>query len=317
MKSNCLIIDDMYPSIIKILEDLGIETDYEPTISREEILEKINKYDGVIVRSKIKLDKEFLTKATKLKYIARAGAGKDNIDLETAESMGIAILNAPEGNRDAVAEHVIGLLLNLLNKISSSDKEIRNGIWKREDNRGVELGSQTVGIIGFGNTGREVAKRLTSFGCKVLAYDIRGIKYSELGVTISSLETIFQDADIVSLHIPLDDHNRNLVNKEFFSKFSKPIWLINTARGEIVNTADLLDKIKSGKVLGAGLDVLENEKLNSLSPTQKKDFDELTSLPNILLTPHVAGWTFDSYRKISEVLGRKIALFYKINWKQD
>ena len=164
---------------------------------------------------------------------------------------------------------------------------------------------------------REVAKRLTSFGCKVLAYDIRGIKYSELGVIISSLETIFQEADVVSFHIPLDNHNRNLVNKEFFAKFHKSIWLINTARGEIVNTADLLEEIKSGKVLGAGLDVLENEKLETLSQSQKKDFDELVSLPNVLLTPHVAGWTFDSYRKISEVLGRKIALFYKVHLNQN
>lgn len=307
----------MHPSIIKILEETGIETHYEPTITQEAIFEKIKDYEGIIVRGKIKLDKDFFKKATNLKYIGRAGAGKDNIDLEVAESLGITILNAPEGNRDAVAEHVIGMILNLLNKISGADKEIRNRIWKREANRGVELGSQTVGVIGFGNTGREVAKRLTSFGCKVLAYDIRGIKYSELGVIISSLENIFQEADIVSLHIPLDNHNRNLVNKDFFVKFQKPIWLINTARGEIVNTADLLEQIKIGKVLGAGLDVLENEKLETLSLPQKQNFEDLIKLPNVLLTPHVAGWTFDSYRKISEVLGRKIALFYKVHLNQN
>jgi len=311
MKPNCLIIDDMHTSIISMLEASGIQTDYEPQISREAILERIKNYEGIIVRSKIKIDHEFLNKASNLKYIARAGAGKDNIDTELAEKMGITILNAPEGNRDAVAEHVIGMILNLINKISSSDKEVRNNIWKREANRGKELSNLTVGIIGFGNTGRAVAKRITCFGCKVLANDIREVQNPEPGVINSGLQDFFDQADIVSIHIPLDSHNRSFINKDFFSKFKKPIWFINSARGEVVNTHDLVQELNSGKVLGAGLDVLENEKLESLTEDQRNDFEALCAMPNVILTPHVAGWTHESYKKISEVLGLKIDQFYK------
>ena len=303
---NCLIIDDMHPAIFLILEELGIRVHYEPLIKKEEVLERISNYEGLIVRSKLKLDKAFFAKANRLKFIARAGSGTDNIDVSEAERLGIEILNAPEGNRDAVAEHAMALLLNLLNKIKASDTEVRNKVWMREANRGIELGHQTVGIIGYGNTGRAFSKRLSSFGCKVLAYDINGIKNPESGTQAVDMDVIFQQTDVLSLHIPLNDNNKYLVDKDFFANFKKPIWIINTARGELVKTADLIDALENGQLRGAGLDVLENEKLASYSESENQLFEQLALMNNVILTPHVAGWTHESYRKISEVLGGKI-----------
>jgi D-3-phosphoglycerate dehydrogenase len=307
--TNCLIINDMHAAIFPILEELGIEVHYEPLIKKEEVISRIANYDGLILRSKLKLDKAFFAQATRLKFIARAGSGTDNIDVSEAERLGITILNAPEGNRDAVAEHAMGLLLNLLNKIKASDTEVRNKVWMREANRGIELGHQTVGIIGYGNTGRAFSKRLSSFGCKVLAYDINGIKYPESGTQAVEMSAIFEQVDVLSLHIPLNEKSKHLVNHDFFGNFKKPIWLINTARGELVKTADLIEALENGKVRGAGLDVLENEKLASYSESENLLFEQLALMNNVILTPHVAGWTHESYRKISEVLGGKIKDF--------
>lgn len=307
--TNCLIIDDMHPAIFSILEELGIEAHYEPLIKKEEVLDRIASYDGVIVRSKLKLDKTFFAQATRLKFIARAGSGTDNIDVAEAQRLGIEILNAPEGNRDAVAEHAMALLLNLLNRIKISDEEVRNKVWMREANRGIELGHQTVGIIGYGNTGRAFSKRLSGFGCKVLAYDIHGIEHPENGTVTASMETIFAEADILSLHIPLNEANKHLVDSVFLGQFKKPIWLVNTARGELVKTANLIEALDNGNVRGAGLDVLENEKLTSYSASENQLFEQLALMNNVILTPHVAGWTHESYRKISEVLGGKIKDF--------
>jgi D-3-phosphoglycerate dehydrogenase len=299
----------MHPAIFPILEQLGIEVHYEPLIKKEDVLERVNNYEGIIVRSKLKLDKAFFAQATRLKFIARAGAGTDNIDITEAERLGITILNAPEGNRDAVAEHAMALLLNLLNKIKASDAEVRNKVWMREENRGIELGHQTVGIVGYGNTGRAFSKRLSGFGCKVLAYDIHGIEQPEKGTVAASIESIFAEVDILSLHIPLNARNKHLVDATFLAQFQKQIWLINTARGELVKTADLIESLKNGNVLGAGLDVLENEKLASFSESENQLFEQLALMNNVILTPHVAGWTHESYLKISEVLGAKIKQF--------
>jgi D-3-phosphoglycerate dehydrogenase len=299
----------MHPAIFPILEQLGIEVHYEPLIKKEDVLERVNNYEGIIVRSKLKLDKAFFAQATRLKFIARAGAGTDNIDITEAERLGITILNAPEGNRDAVAEHAMALLLNLLNKIKASDAEVRNKVWMREENRGIELGHQTVGIVGYGNTGRAFSKRLSGFGCKVLAYDIHGIEQPEKGTVAASIESIFAEVDILSLHIPLNARNKHLVDATFLAQFQKQIWLINTARGELVKTADLIESLKNGNVLGAGLDVLENEKLASFSKSENQLFEQLALMNNVILTPHVAGWTHESYLKISEVLGAKIKQF--------
>lgn len=308
---NCLVVDDMHPSLLVILEQKGISVRYEPTITKDQVLHIINDFEGIVVRSKFKIDKSFLELARHLKYIARAGSGKDNIDVAEAERLGIAILNAPEGNRDAVAEHAIGLLLNLLNNISKANAEVKSRIWKRENNRGVELGDKTVAIIGYGHTGRAVSKRLSGFGCKVLAYDINGIQNPESGVETASMEDIYRDAEVVTLHIPLDHRTKYLVDSHFLAQFRHPIWFINTSRGEVVHTRDLIQALAHGHVLGAGLDVLENEKLDQLNVNQEAQLTQLSGMQNVILSPHVAGWTHESYRKISEVLAQKIIGFYK------
>lgn len=309
---NCLVVDEMHPSIFPLLESTGIAYSNRPDINRQEILETIHEYEGIIVRSKTKLNKEFFERATRLRYVARAGSGKDYIDVAEAESRGIVVLNSPEGNRDAVAEHAIGLLLSLLNNITKSNSQVKNGVWEREANRGVELGYLTVGVIGYGHTGKAIAKRLVAFGCKVLVYDIKEILHVEDGIKPASLDEIQQESDVISMHIPLDQHNRHFVDKSFIQSLAKPIWLINTARGEVVNTHDLLEALHSGKILGAGLDVLENEKLATYTENEKMTFRQLSSLPQVIMTPHVAGWTHESYHKISEVLGGKIKAYYAL-----
>jgi D-3-phosphoglycerate dehydrogenase / 2-oxoglutarate reductase len=306
---NCLIVDDMHPTIFSFLEKAGIAVRYEPTLAKEEVLGIIHEYEGIIVRSKLKLDKEFFSKATKLQFIGRAGSGKDNIDVAEAERRNITILNAPEGNRDAVAEHALGMLLCLLNKLLVANEQVKHKIWKREANRGVELGHQTVGIIGYGNTGRAMSKRLLGFGCKVLAYDIRGIVEPEAEVLAVGLEELQKEAQIITVHIPLDQRNKYYIGKDFFEQLAHPIWLINTSRGEVLNTQDLIEALKSGKVLGAGLDVLENEKLATYTEAENKLFEELAAFPQVMMSPHVAGWTHESYVKISVVLGEKIRDF--------
>jgi len=307
MKSKCLIVDDMHPVIIKKLEEIGMEVDYKPDISRESTLEIIHKYHGLIVRSKFKIDRLLLENASKLRFIARAGAGMDQIDVAEVEKRNVQLFNAPEGNRDALAEHTLALILAVLNNIVPANSEVKSKIWKREANRGYELGQQTVAIIGCGFMGRAVVDKLGAFGCKVLVYD-RDFQIQNLPAYASnaSMAEIEEHADLISFHIPLDEANRGLVDKKYLSKFKKNIWVINTARGEIMPMKDLLELLKSGKVLGAGLDVLENEKFNTYTVEQTKYFDALAELPNVIFTPHVGGWTFESYVRISEVLADKI-----------
>lgn len=307
---NCLIIDEMHPAIFPLLEEVGIHYQYQPLITKEEVLETISQYEGVIVRGKLRLDNAFFARASQLRFVARAGSGKDNIDVEEAERRGIAVLNSPEGNRNAVAEHAIGLMLNLLNRITSANEEVKKRQWNRESNRGVELGHQTIGIIGFGHTGQAVAKCLSGFGCHTLAYDINGIQDPLPFVQVATLEEIQRESDIITLHIPLDDRNRNFIDTQFIHQLAKPIWLINTARGEVIETSALIEALKSGKIKGAGLDVLENEKIQAFTEKENQWFDALAAMPQVVLTPHVAGWTHESYRKISEVLGEKICQFY-------
>jgi D-3-phosphoglycerate dehydrogenase len=307
MKSKCLIVDDMHPVIIEKLENIGIEVDYRPDIDRESTLSIIHKYHGLIVRSKFKIDRPLLENASKLLFIARAGAGMDQIDVAEAEKRNVQLFNAPEGNRDALAEHTIGLMLALLNNIVPSNNEVKNKIWKREANRGHELGQKVVAIIGCGYMGRAVVNKLSVFGCKVLVYDKTGmVENLPANASNASMEEIYEEADVLSLHIPLDEKSRNLINKEYLSKFKKHIWVINTARGEILPIKDLLELLKNGKILGVGLDVLENEKFNTYLPEQMEDFEALAELPNVILTPHVGGWSFESYVRISDVLVEKI-----------
>ena len=260
---------------------------------------------GLVIRSKFKVHKDFIDAGHNLRFVCRAGAGMDNIDEAYAAQKKIILLNAPEGNMDAVGEHAVGLLLALMNNFLRSDGEIRNGIWKREANRGFELKGKTVGIIGYGFMGQSFATKLSGFDVDVIAYDKYKTDFSDMYVTEVSMEEIVKRSDVLSLHIPLTAETMGLVNEEYLFHFKKPIFLINTSRGKIVNTRAVLNAITAGKILGAGLDVLENEKFPSLA--EEEWFNELKQSSKVILTPHVAGWTFDSYRKISEVLAEKLS----------
>lgn len=306
MKNNILIVDDIHPIFIERAEALGYTCDYRPTIKAAEALEIIGDYAGLVIRSKFNVDRKVIDAATNLKFVCRAGAGMDNIDEAYAEEKGIKLINAPEGNMDAVGEHAVGMLLALMNNFRNSDTGIRNGIWDREGNRGYELKGKTVGIIGYGFMGSSFAKKLAGFGVNVIAYDKYKTRFSDQYAREVSMEEIVKHSDILSLHIPLTAETDGLVNEEYLFHFKKPIFFINTSRGKTAKVRAVLDAIKQGKILGAGLDVLEVEKFPALA--EQEWFDELKQSGKVLLTPHIAGWTFDSYRKISEVMAEKLAL---------
>ncbi len=299
-----LIVDDLHPAFAEKAKALGYEVDDRPNITRDETLACIADYFGIAVRTKFRIDKQLFDAASNLKFVARAGAGLDNIDEVEAKERGIQLINAPEGNCDAVGEHAVGLLLSLMNNFRKADGEIRAGIWNREGNRGYELKGKTVGIIGYGIMGQSFAKKLIGFDVKIIAYDKYKTGFSDEHVREVSMEEIVKHCDVLSLHIPLTKETKQMVDEEYLFHFKKPLFFINTARGEIVNTNALLSQLQSGKILGAGLDVLETEKFPSLG--EQIWFDELIYKQNLILTPHVAGWTFDSYRKISEVLAQKL-----------
>lgn len=299
-----LIADDLHPAFKAEAEKLGFQCDDRPLISREETLSILKDYIGLAIRTKFLVDKELLQAGTKLKFIARAGAGMDNVDEEYARLQGIICINAPEGNRDAVAEHVIGMLLSLYNNLRKADMEVRNGLWNREANRGQELKGKTVAIIGYGNTGSTLARKLSGFEVQVIAYDKYKTGFSDAYVKEVTMEDIVTQADILSFHVPLTAETKQLFTEEYLHRFKKPILLLNTSRGEVVNTRAVLNGIRSGRITGAGLDVLEVEKFPALS---KQDwYDELIESPKVILSPHVAGWTHESFRKISEVLAEKL-----------
>jgi D-3-phosphoglycerate dehydrogenase / 2-oxoglutarate reductase len=306
-----LIVDEMHPSIVQMPLELGLEVDYLPSIAPSEVLMKVKDYEGLIIRSKFEIDENFLVHASNLKFIGRAGAGLDLIDTEACKKRGIAIFAANEGNRIAVAEHVIGMLLCLLNKIHIADQQVRNKVWKREENRGEELFGKTVGIIGYGNNGKTTAERLAAFGCKVLAYDTDKTGFTAPNIYESTLAEIYHEADILSLHIPLTDLTYQMVNADFINRFKKNIYLCNISRGEVLVLDDLVEALKSGKIKGAVLDVLENEKLNTLNTRQEATFNYLKEQTNVVFTPHIAGWTHQSYVAINQVLKEKIAAFLK------
>lgn len=308
---KCLIIDQAHPSIIPLLEGIGVSPDYQPDITKDKVYEVLGEYEGLIVRSKMKLDEKLLAKGEKLKFIARAGAGVDQIAEDVLKKRKIKLFNAPEGNRDAVGEHTVGMLLCLMNKMHLANLEIRKKLWNREANRGYEIMGKTVGLIGYGNMGKAVAKRLSGFGCEVIAYDIRDNINSDENGKLVTKEELYERTDILSLHIPLNDLNRALINEAYLNSFKKNIYLINMARGEVLPFKAIRKTLESGKVIGAALDVLENEKLETLTPEQSADFDYLCSCDNVILTPHVGGWTFESYNRINEVLVRKINDYLK------
>ncbi len=304
-----LFIDSNHPILHEELQKAGFVCDLQYEWSKEKVMQELHNYIGVVIRSRFKLDKGILSKGTSLKFIARAGAGMENIDVPFAESMGIKCLSAPEGNRDAVGEQAMGMLLMLLNNLNKADREVRQGIWIREGNRGHEIQGKTIGIIGYGNMGSAFAQRLKGFDCTVLAYDKYKKNYSDEYAKEATMEELFEKADIVSLHLPLTDETHYLANNSFFKKFRKNIYLINTARGKNVKTDDLVEQIKSGKVLGACIDVLEYESVSFEALDASKlpePFQYLIKSDKVVLTPHIAGWTFESHEKIAETLVRKI-----------
>jgi len=298
----------MHESLFAMLKDIGWETDYQPAITRDGIKATHQSYQGLIVRSKTVIDRDLLGLNPTLKFIGRAGAGLDNLDLPYLQEKGIQVIHASEGNRDAVGEHAIGLLLSLVRNITQANQEVKNSIWSRESNRGSEIMDKTVGIIGYGNTGRAFAKRLSGFGCKVLAFDKYKSNFSDSLCEEVPMEFIFEKADILSLHIPLTSETRMLVNSNYIQRFKKPIILINTARGEVVSLVDLEKALAEGYLRGAALDVLENEKLDNLTAKQQQAFNSLRDRSNVIFTPHIAGWTFESHVKINVALTKKLSV---------
>lgn len=310
---KCLIVDFMHEKTIEFFDEVGLDSTYKPKANRQEILNVIGEFDGLVIRSKTKVDKELIAAGSNLKFVGRAGAGIDNLDVETLQSKGIEVINAPEGNRNALAEHCLGLLLSLLHNIVSSDKEVRQYIWDREGNRGVELAGKTVGLLGYGYMGQAFAQKLQPFGCNVIAYDKYKNNYGDGFCKEATLETVFKDSDIFSIHVPLTGETKQMVNHAFIDSFAKDIYLINTARGEVLDLADSCKALSSGKIRGLALDVLENEKLDTLNERQKESFKFLKESNRTILTPHVAGWSHESYENISKVLAHKIGVFISNN----
>ncbi len=300
----------MHLSILEMLEIEGFQVTYSPKITRAEIIDQVSEYDGLIIRSKTIMDRELLEKATRLKFIGRAGAGLDQIDLDYLADRGVKLFHAAEGNRDAVAEHAIGGLLALLNHIPKADSEVRKGIWNREGNRGHELMGKTVGIFGFGNMGSAFAKRLKGFGVRILAYDKYKIAFGTESIQEVMWEKVKAEADVLSIHVPLTPETRDFFTLEELKSFAKPFWLINTARGEVISFETLNQALDQGVLKGAVLDVLENEKFQKFSVSQKAEFERLAQRENVIFSPHVAGWTFESYEKINRVLVDQIKGVY-------
>ena len=302
-------LDVNHPLIIEQFNELGFINEEDYTSSKEEVEAKIHLYDGIIIRSRFSLDHTFLEKATQLKFIGRLGAGLENIDTAYAKDKNIFLAAAPEGNRNAVGEHTLGMLLSLFNHLNKADQEVRHGKWDREGNRGIELDGKTVGIIGYGNMGKAFAKKLRGFDVEVLCYDIKGGVDDDNARQVGIME-IKQKCDIISLHVPQTPSTINMVNKEFIDGFSKDIWILNTARGKCIVTQDLVEALKSGKVLGAGLDVLEYEKAsfeNMFSENELPEaFSYLIKAQNVILSPHVGGWTVESKIKLAQTVVDKV-----------
>ena len=306
---NILHLDTNHPLLLNQLHELGFTNDEDYSSSKSEIENKIHSYDGIVLRSRFSIDQQFLDKATNLKFIGRVGAGLENIDCDYAAQKGIHLISAPEGNRNAVGEHALGMLLSLFNKLSKADAEVRGGQWLREENRGIELDGKTVGLIGYGNMGKAFAKKLRGFDVTVLCYDIKPAIGDENCKQVS-LSELQQKVDVLSLHTPETEITTNMLNAEFINCFEKPFWLINTARGKSVVTKDLVSALKNGKILGAGLDVLEYEKASFENLFSKNNmpeaFNYLINAENVLLSPHVAGWTVESKQKLAQTIVDKI-----------
>ena len=306
-----LFIDSVHPILEDRLKMMGFACEHDYTSNRETIIKKLPDFEGIVIRSRIKVDGAFLSSAKQLKFIARSGAGLENIDLDAAKKRGIHLFSAPEGNRQAVGEHSLGMILSLFNRLSLADQEIRSGKWQREANRGFELSGKTIGIIGYGNMGKAFAKCLSGFDCEVLAYHLSDT--SDDYAKKSSLESIQNKAQIISFHTPYDESTHHYLDESFVQKMKHPFYVINTARGKVIKTKALVEGLKSNQILGACLDVLEYEKgcfENLFENEMPEDFNYLINSPKVLLSPHVAGWTHESYEKLSSILADKIEKMY-------
>ncbi|MDP2236794.1 MAG: NAD(P)-dependent oxidoreductase [Bacteroidales bacterium] len=309
MSEKVLFIDSAHPSLQDSLENMGFHCEYFPGFRNEDYVKVADEYSGFVIRSKIPIDKKILDASTQLKFIARVGAGMENIDATYAEKLGILCLNAPEGNRDAVAEQALGMLLALFNNLLKADAEVRQGVWQREENRGHEIKGKTIGIIGYGNTGAAFARKLAGFEARVLAYDKYKTGFGSALVEEADMNQIFEQADILSLHVPLTDETHYLVDENYLSRFSKSIYLINTSRGAVVKTAALIEALENGIVKGGCLDVLEYEKFSFediQAGSLPEAFRKLIARMDVILSPHIAGWTFESNVRMASVLAQKI-----------
>ena len=317
MKPNSikiLHIDSNHPLLWEQLVAAGFQNETDFTSSKETIEAKIANYHGIVIRSRFKIDKNFIDKATNLQFIARVGAGLESIDCDYAISKNIQLIAAPEGNSNAVGEQTLGMLLSLFNNLNKADREVKSGQWNRESNRGHELDGKTVGIIGYGNMGKAFAKKLRGFDVEVLCYDILP-NVADANAKQVPLEELQQKADVLSLHVPWTPLTDKMVNTSFINAFQKPFWLLNLARGKCVVTSDLVAALQSKKILGAGLDVLEYEKLSFENlfekDTKNQAFEYLRKADNVLLTPHIGGWTFESHEKLAQTIVDKILHLYK------
>lgn len=307
MENRILIVDDVHPILSEKFEEAGISFDYLPEITKLDAEKIIHLYSGLVIRSKFEVDKNFIDTANNLKFIARCGAGMDNINEDYASQKNIKLINAPEGNRDAVGEHMIGMLLSLMNKLNEADQQVKNGLWEREGNRGHELKGRTVALIGYGNNGQAMAKKLSGFDVHVIAYDKYKTGFSDAYAKEASMEEVVKQADILSFHIPLTKETNGLVNDEYLFHFKKPFFFLMGARGPIADVSAVLKYVKEGKILGAAFDVLPVEKFPALA--EQSWYQDLIAQPNVLLSPHVAGWTFDSYYKLSAIAADKVIDF--------
>ena len=308
MKQKLIIhIDENHPILIEGLRKLGYKNDKYYNSDLKTILDRIKDYNGLVIRSRFKIDKTFIDKAKNLDFIARVGSGTENINVKYAISKNISIINAPEGNRDAVGEHALGMLLSLTNNLLPANESIKQGVWEREKFRGYEINGKTVGIIGYGNMGKSFANKLKGFNCNVICYDIKK-NLGDLNSRQVSLNELKNKSEIISLHIPLSVSTKKMINRDFISQIKNPFWLINTARGNVIETDDIVEALKSKKILGAALDVLEYESSSFESIFKKniESLDYLIKAKNVILSPHIAGWTYESHKKLAQIILNKV-----------
>ncbi len=301
-----LIIDYVSPLLLELLEESKINYLYLPTHSEQFILDKINKFNGLIVRNRFQINNFFLKKCKNLQFIARYGSGMESIDVKYANQLGIKCFNSAEGNCNAVSEHALGMLLSLLHKIHKSMEELKTGVWKRNENLGNELSGKNIGVIGYGNTGKAFCEKLKGFNCNIYCYDKYKKNYGTSSIQECSMESLYNHADVISLHIPINDETKYLINDYFIQKMRRPFYIINTSRGKIINTSDLINGLKNKKIIGACLDVIEYECAGFINTNFNDDYNYLLNCKNIIMTPHIAGLSYESHLKISQTLFDKI-----------